>query len=428
MKTKIIISGLSAFLLCSCTMSEEARVSSTSHKAVASKVTTPGTITSLSLTSLPKAVRTHNPQLAAARNLVSEAQGRLAQAGLASNPELGIEVQSDTDFQDLMFTVGIDQKFPRTNRLALEKQVSSTLLQAAEAEIEDVERRIIGEARASLVEILAIREEKKLIQAQEANARKLADFTKEAASRGEASPLGAGTALIEAVRMKNRAKQIEIKERFAIATLKPLFGLAPDAPLQLADTLPTAKMPPLLVAASSRPDLEAATLRAQSAAEATALERAKKCADIEAGIFAGIGQEEDAPDGVEPHQIIGVRFTIPLPFNNDNSGAVAEATARHRRLNMEADALKKTIIAETNAVYQEMKQWSTLAHEIRTSLIPMADKQISQTQGSYSKGEIPLQDVLRAQEQKLSLETAHLEARRDFHIAHTKYLTATARY
>ena len=56
----------------------------------------------------------------------------------------------------------------------------------------------------------------------------------------------------------------------------------------------------------------------------------------------------------------------------------------------------------------------------------MAASQIEKTHEAYERAEVPLQDVLRAQEQKLSLETTYLEAVRDFHLAHAKYLTATA--
>ena len=73
-----------------------------------------------------------------------------------------------------------------------------------------------------------------------------------------------------------------------------------------------------------------------------------------------------------------------------------------------------------------MNQWQKLARQIETELLPLAESQISATKAAYSNGEVPLLDVLRAEEQKLALSKSHLEARRDFHLARVNYLTSTA--
>ncbi|MEJ6559435.1 MAG: TolC family protein [Akkermansiaceae bacterium] len=384
------------------------------------------TTADLTFQNLPAKVRALNPHLAAARHLIGEAQGRLRQSGLRSNPELEVELEAGNRFHDLMLTVGVSQRFPRTNRLAIEKRASSILVQAASAEIRDVERQLIGEARTAFTKVLALRQEQALIKKQEANARLLADFITRSVQQGEASPLEAGTALLEATRLSNRAQQVNIRSKLALASLKPLLGLSLDATLTTSETLPNPTLPAMLVATTQRPDLQAAQLRARSAGVSTDLERARVKDDIEAGIFAGLGRAEDAPDGIESEQIIGVRFKIPFPSNNDNSGNILAADARQKRLTAEAHALQRSISAEAHAYYQEMTQWSALSTQIEQKLIPLADAQIKQTEEAYARGEVPLQDVLRAQEQRLSLQTSQLEAIRDFHLAYANYLTATA--
>ncbi|MGJ8697314.1 MAG: TolC family protein [Verrucomicrobiaceae bacterium] len=384
------------------------------------------TTTNLTFDNLPAKVRARNPQLAAARNLIAEANGHLIQAGVKSNPELEMEFEADRRFRDLMLTVGVSQRFPRTNRLLLEKRTSQILVQAAAAEIRDVERQLIGEARLAFTNLVALRSEQDLIKAQEEKSRQLARFITDASVRGEASSLEAGTALLEATRLANRARQVAIRHDLALAKLKPLLGLRPTDTLTTDASLPPTTLPPMLVGSANRPDLEAARLRAQSAASATELERSRKLDDIEAGVFAGLGRAEDAPNGLESEQIIGFRVKIPFATNNQNTGNILAAEARHQRLTAEARALTLGIRAEAAAYYQEMAQWSALALQIETKLIPLADSQINLTKASYERGEAPLQDVLRAQEQRLSLKTSHLEAVRDFHLAHANYLTAIA--
>ena len=380
----------------------------------------------LTFANLPAKVRANNPHLAAARHLIGEAQGKLRQSGLRSNPELEVEFETGNRFHDLMLTVGVSQRFPRTNRLAIEKRASEILVQAAAAEIRNVERQLIGEARTAFTKVLALRQEQALIKKQEANARQLADFIIKSAEQGEASLLEAGTALLEATRLSNRAEQVSIRSQLALASLKPILGLSPDSTLVTTQTLPEPSLPPMLVASVRRPDLQAAQLRAKSAGASKDLERARVRDDFEAGIFAGLGRAEDAPDGIEAEQIIGVRFKIPFTYYNDNSGNILAADARHQRLTAEVNALQRSISAEAHASYQEMAQWSALSDQIEANLIPLADAQITKTKDAYSRGEIPLQDVLRAQEQRLSLLTSQLEAIRDFHLAHANYLTATA--
>lgn len=384
------------------------------------------TAADLTFENLPAKVRALNPHLAAARHLIGEAQGRLRQSGLKNNPELEVEFEAGNRFHDLMLTVGVSQRFPRTNRLAIEKRASSILVQAASAEIRDVERQLIGEARTAFTKVLALRQEQALIKKQEANARQLADFITQSAQRGEASPLEAGTALLEATRLSNRAQQINIRSQLALASLKPLLGLSLDATLTTSETLPKPSLPAMLVATTQRPDLQAAQLRAKSAAVSSDLERARVKDDYEAGVFAGLGRAEDAPEGIHSEQTIGVRFKIPFAHYNDNSGNILAANARHQRLTAEATALQRSISAEAHAYYQEMTQWSALSTQIEQKLIPLADSQIQKTKDAYSRGEAPLQDVLRAQEQRLSLQTSQLEAIRDFHLAYANYLTATA--
>ena len=89
----------------------------------------------VSFESLPGHVRQYNLSLAAARKLVAEAEGKLQSSGLASNPDLEVGFETDQDFGDLMLTVGVSRKFPRTNRLVIEKKVSGILVQAARAEV-----------------------------------------------------------------------------------------------------------------------------------------------------------------------------------------------------------------------------------------------------------------------------------------------------
>ncbi len=380
----------------------------------------------VSLESLPAQVRETNLSLAAARQLMSEARGKLKSSGLASNPEVEVGFETNRRFHDFMLTVGVSKKFPRTNRLLIEKRVSEILIQAAQAEVRDAERLLIGKARLSLVEILALRQKKALISVQEENAMSLSEFTEKAAAKGEASVLDAGVALLEATRLRNQVKQIEIKEVLAIAKLRPLLGMKPDGKITVTGELAEPEMPMMNVTRYRRPDLEAARLRARSASTGADLARSTRVEDIEAGIYAGLGRAEDAPNGFESERVLGFRFKIPLGDNPAAAGNVIASEARAARLAIGSLALEQMANAEAHAAYAEMKEWQALSEQIKSRLLPLADQQIKATEQARANGQAALRDVLLAKEQKLALEMTYLEAVRDFHLAHANYLTATS--
>jgi len=115
----------------------------------------PGVV--ISLASVGDRIRAQNPDLSAARLRIREAQGRMKQSGRLANPELGVEFGHDARFRERALEIGFSQRFPVTNRLKLEKEVSATEVKVAAAEVREVERQLIAEARSGIVKVLAVR-------------------------------------------------------------------------------------------------------------------------------------------------------------------------------------------------------------------------------------------------------------------------------
>ena len=228
-------------------------------------------------------------------------------------------------------SVSIAQKFPVTNRLELEKAVSYTSLKAAEAEVLDVERRLVAESKQLLVKVLAIRKQMELLRQQEKVAKELADYIRKAADKGEGSALDAGQAKLEAAQFTNSIHQLNAQAASLNGQLKPLLGMSTDESLVISGSLPTLKLPARSVDPGRRPDLHAAKLHALAASEAAILERAKRLDDIEVSVSAGLDREEDAPNGYENEVIVGIGVRIPLPLWNKNEGAIQEADVRKVR-------------------------------------------------------------------------------------------------
>lgn len=379
----------------------------------------------VTLASVRDRVRAQNPDLAAARLHIAEARGRLKQSGRLDNPELESTFQHNPDFNEGGVILEISQRFPLTRRLQLEKDVSLTELQAAEVEVENIARRISAEASAALVEILAIRQRRELLERQGQLTRELAETLQQAAEKGEGSPLDAGQARVETLRTTTATRQLDATEAAAIGKLKPLLGMRVNENLIVSGKLPDIALPRSAADPENRPDYRAAKLETLAAAQNVALEQARRIDDVEGAFFTGIDRTEDAPDGRSSEGIVGVRFKIALPFWNKNEGKIEEAQARQTRKRLETTALGRSIELEAEAALAEMREWAAIADEITTRLLPLAADQVQKTAAAYQAAQSDLQSVLRAREQHLQLADSHLDALREFHLARVRHSAAT---
>jgi outer membrane protein, heavy metal efflux system len=378
-------------------------------------------------TSVGDRIRAQNPDLAAARLRIREALGRMSQSGRLANPELEIGIEHNSRFREGKFEVGVSQRFPITDRLRLEKSVSFTELKSSEAEVREVERQLIGQAREAVVKVLATRQRRELLREQSIVSGEFADFLSAAAAKGEGSPLDAGQAKLEAASLSVEIRQLDASEKVLLGELKPLLGMRPGEGLSVSGSLPQPTLPSTTADPSRRPDFQVAKLEAVAAGQSVAIEKARRYDDVEGGFFAAAERREDAPNGFSNDAIVGVRFKVALPFWNKNEGAIQEAEAKKVRREKEAVALGRGIRLEAEAARTEMGEWAKLIAEINDTLLPLADEQTKLTESAYRNGQGEIQSVLRSREKRLQLAVARLDALREFHLARVRHETALAK-
>ena len=378
------------------------------------------------LDTIPQRIRVNNPSLEAARWRIAEAEARLKGSGLRDNPELEAGFQHNSTLREGSIEVGLSQRFPVTDRLLLEKQVSATELEQARAEVKQVELALIVEARSHLVEVISLREQQSLRVRQSEVAASLANFISAAAKKGELSSLDAGQAKLDAAKMRAEIPSLRAAELAATGKLKPLLGMHPRDSLHIAgNKLPTPQFVKSEVRLEGRPDYQAAQLAARASAQTINLEEAKRYDDVEVGVVAGLERSEDAPEGFETEGIIGFRVKLALPFWQKNEGAIEEARARTNRKELEAVALGEDIKHAAEAAYQEMTEWAALIQSIQQELLPQAGEQAAQSEKAYREGLGELQAILRAREQELELADTQIETLKQFHLARVRYESFT---
>ena len=372
-------------------------------------------------------VRKQNPDLEAARMLIKEASGRLAQSGRLSNPELQSSIEHNSRLREGRIEIGISQKFPITNRLQLEKDVSLSELEAAKAEVRETERKLIGRSRELVVNLQASRERRKLLSELIGVSTEFAEFLNKAAEKGEGSTLDAGQAKLETAILSVEIPQLQAREAALMGELKPLLGMRISDPMYVGGDLGDPTLPTKDLKPAMRPDLKAATLTSQAASQQVELEKARRYADVEGGLFFAGERAEDAPGGYEDEAIIGFQFKIALPLWDKNEGAIQEAKARKKRKDLEVDALRRNINLAAQSTRDEMTKWKRLIEEIDETLLPLAEQQSKFAEEAYRNGQGEIQSVLRTREKRLQLAASKLDALKEFHLARVRHKTALGR-
>jgi len=378
----------------------------------------------LALTEVESRVRVANPSLKAARMVVEEARGRHLGAGLLPNPTVGFESRNETSLSPGEVMVSLDQSFPITKRLRLEKQLTSQLVIAAELEVKEAERRIIYQAQSLAVQIFAIKQQHWLRQQQTALAAKLSEFVLGRAKAGELSALDAAQAQLDAQRLIVEARKLEAESGSLLGALKPMLDVAPGEALSLSGELPEMTVPDKAVRWTMRADYQLAAAKLAASQTDVSLAKANQWQDISAGIFTGPEYQRASGTTRQATGVIGFRISLPLPFWNKNEGQLAEKAASAERARLESEALGKQIASEAETARNEMLAHADLARETRENLLPLVIEQTGKLEKAYESGQADLLTVLRARDQRLQLEAAALDAVRDFHLARIRYEAA----
>lgn len=373
-------------------------------------------------------VRAEHPSLKAARFAIDEARGRQFGAGRLPNPTVGIEFQNESRVSPQTLGASLDQSFPITRRLGLEKRLTAQLVTAAELEVRDAERRFIAAAQSLAVRLLALEQQRALRQQQTAVAQKLADFVQGRAKAGELSALDAAQAQVDAQRLTLETRRLEAERVGLLGELKPMLGVRPADELSIFGGLPALALPTARPPWRQRADYQLALTKLNAAQTSVALAKASRWQDVEAGFFTAREAQDITPDHREHTGFIGLRLSVPLPVWNRNQGEIAEKTASAERARLETEALSAQIASEADTARREMEANATLAREAREKLLPLIIEQTEKLDKAYESGQADLITVLRARDQRLQMEAAVLDATRDFHLARIRYEAATGKH
>lgn len=378
----------------------------------------------VSLSSLASRVTSNHPQIRAAFQRLEEAKGQVVQSGRLSNPELGIDINKTAFSSEGGLQVSFAQRFPITNRLALEKQISRQQLEIAKQEVKIAQNQLVAEAQLIGVEIVVLRKQITQLSDQISSLKTLSSFISKAAEQGELSALDGNQANIESNTLEAQQTRLKSELNIQLGKLKSYLGLPTNKSLTLSGNLPSPSIPSSTLVLANSPAYQAKSLEIQQSEQSVALQKAKRYSDIEVSGFTEVAREEDAPDGIETERSIGVGIKIPLQIYDKNEGNIKTARARSSRLLLEKNALVLRLEQDAATYKAEMNSWLSQSKNINENLAPLAEENSKQFETAYRNGQLPFTSLLSARNQELKMQSEKINTLEAFHQARVKYFAA----
>lgn len=376
-----------------------------------------------------------NRDLAAARFAIGQAEARLRQAGLMSNPELEVRHATDLLFGnegEYNFSIGFKQRYPLTGRLEKEKAVARVDIAMAIAEVRNQERLLAGEVLGRSRELLVLREKLGANRDIQTVLQQLLDVSANRLKAAEVSSADVNLArlALQSVSLENAV--LLNQQEVAATALNGFLGREPQAPLQMSgdispkfDSEAASKISG--EATARRPDRQLAALGIDRAGAEIILARAGKWEDVTVGIelsrdFSRFGP----PIGGKLDNKIGLSVSIPLPWRNNNQGRISEAQMTRQRAEAELRALELHIATEAQTAENQMRRLFELLRQYREDTLKLAEENIALLQKGYAGGLVGIAPVIQAQQQYSELRQGYLNVLTDFVRARTEWETATA--
>lgn len=357
----------------------------------------------------------NNPSIRAAYHSVAQARGRLLQAGLWPNPEIDLAYRSDLFFGgdgQTRTTAALTQRLPWSGRLAKGGTISRVEVAIALTEIRDEERRLVREVQRTFIEARAAFEKSAALGKLIKSVDGLISLNDARRQAGQASALAVNLVKLEKQGLRQQLVASEADEGAAIATLKGLLGMSPEATLSIKGSL--GEIIAFLRRNTGartlyRPDLVKISMESDAATAETALAHAEAWEDIAVGVEYEFEHTIDGEDLINEN-FLGFRVTVPLPAWNRNQGTIAEKVATQDRARQTLIARRSEIEAEIQAARVRAAKAAAVAALIKKDSLPLLDETRGILENAVQTGQADTTEAITLTSQEIEQRLFYVEA------------------
>ncbi len=368
------------------------------------------------------ALQSH-PQIHAANLELPKARARLVTAETnPHNPDLGLDFSRAAPFggvDDYSIRLELSQTFQLAGQRARRIAVAEAEIDRARAASADARRQLRIEATSRFFEVLYLLERGKISSEGIAIARRLVEAA-EARWKAKLVPeLEVGLVRMEHLRIQIELDLILQAIQSAKTRLAALMGDPGRTDFEIKGDLgpgsPLPEVGPLVeLAFRSRQDLQAARAQVRIHSEQARLVEAEAQPNLTAGIFLEReGAFIDTRSGTlsDRDNIVGLSFSIPLPFRNLRRGEALEAMVDQRRAEFEVQALVLGIRRDVEVSVARLRSLRRVEGSYDQDLVPLASKNLAGQERAFAAGETGTLQVLKAREDLLRVRAARLDLR-----------------
>lgn len=376
-----------------------------------------GTAPGLSLAEALRRADTGSPALLAPIHATRSAEALITQAGVRPNPTFDLTLENFAGsgafrgFDGVDTTVQISQVLERGGKREKRVGVARSGLEIAEQELVVRRAEVRAAAAAAYIAVLAANSRtdhavRSLALAREAVDGIAAQVQSAAASNAEAARARAALSINRADHTRAASASAQ-----AYAALAATWGgTTEDSPTlpslpQVPDTLPDREA--LFAQLSAHPlhGLQQATIGARRSA--VQLARSSSAQDVT--VAGGLRSLRDSGDAA---LVVGV--SVPLPFRNQNEGAIRAAREALAGAEQSARAFDAGLRAAFTSVWQDLQLAHTVARDLRADALPATEEALAIVRRAHAQGEASLLDVLEARRALNSLNREILDAEAAF--------------
>ncbi len=374
---------------------------------------TPGVANAITLAEARALALNHNPELATARLEMQALQGAEAQAGARPNPELGILIE-DTRSATRTSTVQLSQAIELGGKRAARQAAAAQAREQAAVALEAKQAEIRAAVATAFFELLAAQEQQRLAESSLALAQRAATAAEKRLLAGKVAPLEPAKARVAEAGARAELAQARSDLLLARGRLAALWGQGPQALTPAegdANALP--RLPDDQRVAEQSLDAPALRLPRLDIARRQALtegERARRTPDV----TVTVGAKRDAELG-RTQAVVG--FSIPLPVNDRNQGALLEALRREDQAREALTVATLKLQGEVAEASSRLRLQREQVQLLRDEALPTAQAAYDAALKGYELGKFAFLDVLDAQRTLLQLRRQLLQGSTEAHRA-----------
>ena len=319
-------------------------------------------------------------------------------------------------------SIGIDWTWERGGKRALRTQAARAGADAAQADVEEAQSQQLLAALAAYYDLLAAQEGLRETREIERGMDELAGLAERRVRAGDLAAQDAARTRIEAERAHADTQAAELAHQQAAIALAQLTARDPQAaacacdwPTRIDEPAPGGD---LAAWADGRADVRAALARVRAAQAALEGAQALRKADVT------IGASYDHYPGTST-RLVELRAQIPLQWGYRFEGEVGRAEAELSQAQEALDKTRRIALLDLQSLRQAAASAARRATGYEGGILPRARQVAQSAELAYTKGAIPLTDLLDARRTLRATLLEALEARAAYAKAQGQWLLRT---